>query len=914
MPSATIRAITGLATAPNPFSAVADGALLIGDECTLVAPNVMESRRGKKYTTPFAADRCFPLVTQSWAFCTGRSVANPLFYFPDTDTTFTLARSSGPFAMQYPYSFDIRTSLQAVNARGNIYFTTAQGIQCAPELSAAGWRCAGLPRPWISGITLDATPPLVMTNNSRRTYRATLAMYDELGNFLESEPSEPFYVDNIAGAARRVVVQVVAPSATPPGVFVRLWRSFEVPNGQLGSDEMYLVAQSNFGSVLGADNFLSLTDAGNNLLIIDSTPGDLNSVATSLTLPLYTNSRFEGIQNINRAPPAGPCIAYFKNRLYVGRRTFRQSLQIQIIGTSTTGNTGVQSGDVLTLTGGGFVDTFLAGTDFAVATAGNPAQNIEQTARNLALAINNNYSAGVYNTQRSILRRLRAQYVSLGTNDFGRINIERIFPISSQDDPGIGFTFSTTGDGITYPNGIQSSTDNYLPGGLSWSKPDKPEAFPPVNDAVLGDARAAVLGFAVHRDFMQIFKEDGTFIVRDDGGPQPIFTTLDPSVKCIAPASIAVVDNVAYCLTTRGLLYCTETGTLPIGEAVRKDVTDAISSSQSQMAQAFAIGYDSERLYVLAIPASATEQAASQQYVLRVGDAGFPPQFPRLTRWLNAGALHGMVTTQTGSPNSNKLFWVFNARPDGFNLLNVPTQGGYLERKGGVVSTDFVDFIGSIANPMGNINTNVLTFPRDVHYEIFPGDLFTYNPSGIGTTIHTMRVLSVDAGNVTLDNSYPFSIGGTFTYYRGIQARWRHTAITLGEPTAEKLWSSGQLFFTYLDADFILGLLDSEKSGARAFSLIATDPLASLQGGTVYTATGLPGQAQLPGPDSPSSPAFSTQLFRNSKNVILRLDPAVAEARGAALGAEFIAPCALSSFRLTAGSFYADEYKETDLR
>jgi len=93
LPSATIRAITGLATAPNPFSAVADGALLIGDECTLVAPNVMESRRGKKYTTPFAADRCFPLVTQSWAFCTGRSVANPLFYFPDTDPTFTLARS-----------------------------------------------------------------------------------------------------------------------------------------------------------------------------------------------------------------------------------------------------------------------------------------------------------------------------------------------------------------------------------------------------------------------------------------------------------------------------------------------------------------------------------------------------------------------------------------------------------------------------------------------------------------------------------------------------------------------------------------------------------------------------------------------------------------------------------------------------
>jgi len=177
-----------------------------------------------------------------------------------------------------------------------------------------------------------------------------------------------------------------------------------------------------------------------------------------------------------------------------------------------------------------------------------------------------------------------------------------------------------------------------------------------------------------------------------------------------------------------------------------------------------------------------------------------------------------------------------------------------------------------------------------------------------------MRVLSVSGAQVLLDNSYPFTPGGTFTYYRGIQAHWRHAAITLGEPAAEKTWNAGQLFFSYFDGDFILGLLDTEKSGSRGFSIIAADPLASVQGGTVYTSTGLPGQAKLDGPANPAIPVGQLQFLRNCRNVVLRVDPAQAEARGAALGAEFVSPCAQSSFRLTAASFDADEWKVIDAR
>src|SRR5262249_23920766 len=152
---------------------------------------------------------------------------------------------------------------------------------------------------------------------------------------------------------------------------------------------------------------------------------------------------------------------------------------------------------------------------------------------------------------------------------------------------------------------------------------------------------------------------DGVWIVRDDGGPQPIFTALDPSVNVIAPATIQVVDNASYCLSDRGLLQVTETGTIPVGEVIRKDLTLGSQQSNNNYAQAYGIAYDSERLYILAVPASPSEPAASYQYVLRVPDSGYPPQLPRLTRWLHQGTLHGCVTARTGSKNSNKLFFVW---------------------------------------------------------------------------------------------------------------------------------------------------------------------------------------------------------------------------------------------------------------
>lgn len=1160
MPSATLKAIRGLFTSPNPFSAVPEGALLIADEVVTRDQGVLTPRRGMPPSVSFAADRSFPLPTTSKALTTSRGSTDPTLFDPDTNTAAALVRSAGlstQLPVSTPYASDRRTAIQAAQAKGNLYFTTRNGAAVVPGIDSPPWRSAGLPPPFVSSTNLVTTGSLTFATGLRRTYRVTLAMYDELGNFIEGPPSEPTPVDNSTGGNTTPALVLAVPLGCPPTAFFRIWRALEVPAGTISADEMFLIQQADLpSSGTGADGFA----AYGTVTVLDT------SIDSLLTIPLYTNpltgDGTGGIAASNIAPPAAGAIAWFKGRMYYGRPSFRQSLEIQIIG---TGAGGMQSGDFLTV---GPL-TLIAGTDFTVATAGGQvAQNVETTARNIVAAINNAF-AGVTAkfialSTLPITRQLRAQYISLGGTDFGRFQVERPFPAPLSDDPDIdfsassakgpaaiavavgtnvaasssdaqsflaatiptgtytsavfggttwvavggvtkaatstdgitwvaqtipagtynavawsgsvfaavgnatvcatspdgvvwtsrtipagaysgitwngslfvavgtnvaatspdgvtwtartipagtyaavawngalfaavgalgvaatsptgttwtartlgsnnartgiawngtvflavgtssgttspdgitwtlsttipaaswravawsgslfmmvgtgpvfatspdGITFTThtfpsgtysglasigaTGSGIAYPSGIQDSTDDYAAGNVAWSKVLQPEAVPGINVDAPGDPAQAVLAFSVHRDVMLMWTEAGVWTVVDNGGPEPIFQLLDASVNLLAPASAAVVDNISYAVTARGLLQVSEQGTISIVDPILTDLQKLITQTPAAVAQAYGVSYDSERLYILGI--------GSQQYVLRVPDAGYPPSPPQWTRWRKAGTSHGMVLPQTNSPSSDRLIFVWSAQPAGANLLNFPTRGAYVERKGNVGSLDFTDFVGSIANP-GTTTTNVLVFPDDVHAEIFSGDLFTYNPGGVGTAVYTMRVLSVDGADVTLDASYPFTAGGTLTYYRGIQHHWRYTALALDEPTAEKLWESVQLHFDYIDADWVNVLVDSNKVQFQTYSKVYTDPLASSLGGTVSD------------PSSPPAAIGTVPWLRLTRDVVLRVDPSHEEARAARIGIEVLFANALSSFRLTAVSAATQETKERSTR
>lgn len=899
-PSVTIKQFAGLFTNSNPFSLVPEGALAVADEVVATTPGEIEPRRGRKPSVTFTADRCFPLPITGRLVTTSRTANDPTLYDPATDVATPLTRSAGSSSqlpMLPPYTSDARVSIQGAAAQGKVFLTTKAGIAVVPDVAAPQWRSAGLPQPILNfGAALAAGAATTMANNKRRTYRCTIGWYDELGNFLESAPSEPYNYDNTAGFNVAPVVNVGYPLGAPAGIILRLYRALEVPTGTVSADEMFLVTQTTAPQAVGApNNFIDMNSVSFQAITDQS-------VDSLLTLPLYTNPRTGdgfGIGGANFPPPAGAAIAFFKGRLYVGRTTGRQSIQIQIIG---TGPGGVQDGDIITIGGVPYIGNGFDGAangSFTVVTAGGVAGNIDSTARNLTGSLESSWRKPDKPTlfSSNIQRQFRAHYVSLGSSDFGRILIERIFSSPLTDDPGIGFSVQTASPGISFPNGVRTSTDNYTPGGVAWSKYNQPESFPLINFQPVGDPNAAVLGFSVHRDSLFMYKEDGVWLVKDDGGPQPTFSLLDASVNVIAPSTIAVVDNAAFCLTARGLLQVSEQGTWPVGEAIRPDIIKLINASPNKCANAYGVGHDSDRLYVLGLPAGAGEGACSVQYVLRVPDVNSPP---RWTRWLLPGTTHGCVI-----PVSNRLALAYGIQAVGNNVLGAPTGGILLERRGGVVSTDYVDYIGNVACPATGAASK-LVFPSDVHLEILRGDKFWYV---VGGKAYEITVTAVAGANVTLDASYPFA-GGTLTYLRAIQSRWRLLPITGGEPTAEKQWGSVQAYFDYFDADWMDIKIDSENSPLAAYSTVYSDPRNSNQGGQI--------QGNFPAPvagqPSPPTPCGQIQWLRNCRDVLLRGDPGRDEARSARLGIEMLFASARSSFRLAAVSTLIGEANQVGNR
>ncbi len=916
IPPVTIKSISGLWNSPNPFSKVPEGALAIADECVIRANGVLESRRGYDSALIFPApSKVLPLGDTRVLFMgQGSGWVSGMAVF-DTDQRFWggftyNALPLAPIAQPPPYASDPRVSYQLTTANRTAYSTTNNGITAQTAvgsympLARIGQRAAGLPQPPAPLLTLVAAAGNAVFNTAkRRTYRLTVAMYDSVGNFYESAPSEPVYIENTSGVDKTVQIQCFWPIALGGSnttldlafqPFFRVWRSLETTNGVPANDEMFLIREAIPAPSVGPMN--------------PATGMTFNDVSIDglLNVPLYTNPQTGdgfGILSANHRPPVAGALAYFKGRMYYGRPTFQQSLTIQIIGTGTGG---VVPGDTILIDG----ITYTAGGAGLEASqvfncptgAGAVAQNIETAARSLVECIRQAYASGPGSTRQNN-RQLYAYYASSDVGgDFGRIIMSRPLPIPLQDSPGISFGVTVSAAGVSFPLGSTTSTDDYIPGGLSWSKPDQPEAVPDINFDTVGDANRAVLGFSVHRDAMIIYKEDGAYILRDDGSPIPTIDLLDASVVCVAPDTIRVVSNLAYVLAQRGVLQVSEQGTELVSYPIFDDLDKLYRLSSNQLAGAFAVAHESERLYILALPASAQETTCSVQYVLRVPEQESP--LPKWTPWRLPGLTCGCVVPQT-----NKLVFGFN----NLSLLNV-NFGFLIERRGNVGSLDYCDTFKAnavnIAAPSSSASTVLLS--GDLRQYFGSGDLLLYNPGGAGTKVYMPRILSVaydstaNKTTITLDQTVPFA-GGTFSFFPSIRAHWRFLPITGGEPTYEKQITYLQAYFPYFDGDWLDAKLDSESTPLSGFSQVYADPRNSNLGGQI--ALSFPGSVS--GDPSPPSPLNTIQWWRNCKDVSLRVDPASSESRGIRFGVEMQFAQALASFRLAAISADVGEANAT---
>jgi hypothetical protein len=294
-------------------------------------------------------------------------------------------------------------------------------------------------------------------------------------------------------------------------------------------------------------NLLSvLTTTGLNArtIVVDTTNGSptLASVSALEFTGLAVGMRLEGT-----GITAGTTIL----TLNTGAGTITMSANA----TATNAGVSVVASDIITIGGTEYyahTSETIADREFLVSTDASAAKAVRLTAESLVRVINRNTT----NTN------TYAIYQS-GSNDLpGRIYI---FARSLRDNTltiqasSHGTAFSPN---ITTAQTIESKEDQTT---IQYSKPNEPQAFPPLNFLKLPE-NAVVTGLSSLRAALIIWTTKGLYRVVGTYG-NFLLELIDDSVYTIQPATSAarpalptVCNNIAFCRTSKGLVAATESG------------------------------------------------------------------------------------------------------------------------------------------------------------------------------------------------------------------------------------------------------------------------------------------------------------------------------------------------------------------
>lgn len=406
-----VLAAVGLHTSENELSAAPEGGLVKAQNCVMVGPGLIASRRGQAPQSYQPSD----------------TPGNIWFY----DTTpiaqvgsDTLAYDSGSawtaFSGTYAPPDPSLLRMQGVQADGNLYVTTSKGIYRIDSTATTPQKAGAPPADDIFTAEVNSTANGFLADGSSVAYRVVIGETDANGIVRLGAASGRAVVSNDSGGAKNVNLTFPPPNDATTAMFWQLYRSVQTPTTQVQgtdtitvppSDEMKLVFQAYFTSAQIAAGEVDYTDT-----TPDAFRGD----------PLYTNGLTgDSAKYQNDRPPLAKDLAWWGDRMWYANDAWPQSVALQIIGTGEgqDGYTGVRLGDTLAL---GSAAQFVAWTAEDVSTppiyfyelttgSGDPGADIEATARSLVAVINKSLAASGY----------RAQYTSAPSDPPGRIQISR---------------------------------------------------------------------------------------------------------------------------------------------------------------------------------------------------------------------------------------------------------------------------------------------------------------------------------------------------------------------------------------------------------------------------------------------------------------------------------------------------------
>lgn len=340
MPQSVLLHAAGLYTFPNSLSEIPPGSLTVADNVVIDRNGVIEPRRGfHQYGNTFGSGT--DIIKQLMTYKN-----HLLRHFNSTiqfdDGTGTFQSFSGSF-------LETQTGLRikSIEANGNFYFTTSNGIECISASDPSQFTtAANYIRPSgavqaldINGVVDYSTGGWFIYQTSQPgqsmvAYRMTWAFYDANGDLVESAPSSRLVLTNYSTTDSAVVdltFQIPSPvtlGSPSTKYFYNIYRtaviqtSIGVTLANLDpGDEEYLVIQDFPTSAQLSAGVVTVTD---------STPESFRKSGTLL----YTNPvSGAGILQSNFQPPIAKDINLFQNTTFFANTQTIQQFNLSLLST-----------------------------------------------------------------------------------------------------------------------------------------------------------------------------------------------------------------------------------------------------------------------------------------------------------------------------------------------------------------------------------------------------------------------------------------------------------------------------------------------------------------------------------------------------------------------------------------------------
>lgn len=739
--------IKGRYTHPNTLSEVPTGALSEARNVVIDEESIAAPRRG--------------LDRESYAFsATSTHRANKVFEYEDAKvvhySTASLAYDNGSSYSTYSGSYtppDSSTPVRSAQSNENFYFTTDAGVYKLDSKTGTP-QLSGAPK----GLTLEAAAAGAgsgfLSTGNNVAYRLVWGYTDANNNLILGAPSERVVVaySGATGSSDDVDVTVTIPDTVTTSFIYQLYRSSQVATGTTPSDEMYLVYE---------DSPTSGEITAGTLTITDETPDSLVGAT------LYTSPSQETIANANEVPPFAKDVAVFKDHMWFANTKNKHRLYLTLLsadGTSTSPSTSLKYDDVVTINGVAYTGksaTTVGSNQFKVFSAGTVAQNIEDTAKELCKVINQSAS----NTGDDAIY---AYYVSAENDTPGQILLESRNVGGSQFT--VTFTPQVSGASPWDPrlptsgSTVASANDTYK-NGLSFSKLQQPEAVPLPNQFRVGSADDDILRILPLRDSLFVLTEGGVYRVTGEDAGSFRVDLFDNTAKMIGPETAVVLNNAIYFLSDQGVVQCTETGISVVSRPIEIDFIELIGEARSAViAYGFAVGYETERKYILGVPSSSSDTESNLYHVYNTFTNTW-------TKWDGFNAKCGFV-----DPTNDKLY-IGDA---GSNYL--------LEERKSFSDTDYGDFNVSVT--LSSVDNDALTLVSTQADSIAKGDVI-YQSDSVWAIVSAVDSVT---GICTMEFNGGL-VDGAATVYSAIDCQLKFVPLHGGDPSELKHFREAAFLF-----------------------------------------------------------------------------------------------------------------------